>query len=456
MTSPTADSRGLDPAKKAALIQFREDFFASLSSWGDALFELTDAVLCSPGAVSSVPSLSLEPVFRRSHGSVYKALAQGEIDEEALRQALADARPADWPLIFAVDSSTWDRCDAETSPERGFYYSASRHSAGQPIVAGWSYQWICQLNWDPDSWTAPLDATRIPPTADSTQATVDQVRGLVDRLPDDSDAPMFVLDAGYDPIALTHGLADTRAQVLVRIRSDRVFYADPAKGSTAGAGRPRRHGRRFGLSDPGRTPRPHAELRTHDSRYGSIRVRAWRNLHPKLAGRGRWAGDNAPPIVRGTVIRVDVEHLPKPTRAIKTLWLWWSGPGEPDLDVCWRAYLRRFDIEHTNRFTKNTLGWITPSLRTPKQADRWTWLIVAAYTQLRLGRGLVEDLRLPWERPRDPAQLTPTRVRRGFRRLRATIGTPASPPKSDTPGPGRPKGTRRAPRTRYPAIKKAA
>jgi hypothetical protein len=30
----------------------------------------------------------------------------------------------------------WDRCDAECSPERGFYYHPSRHSAGQPIVAG--------------------------------------------------------------------------------------------------------------------------------------------------------------------------------------------------------------------------------------------------------------------------------------------------------------------------------
>ena len=67
--------------------------------------------------------------------------------------------PGDWPLVFAVDASTWDRCDAETSPERGFYYSASKHSAGQPIVAGWSYQWITQLDWAPDSWTAPLDAS---------------------------------------------------------------------------------------------------------------------------------------------------------------------------------------------------------------------------------------------------------------------------------------------------------
>lgn len=91
----------------------------------------------------------------------------------------------------------------------------------------------------------------------------------------------------------------------------------------------------------------------------------------------------------------------------------------------------------------------------PEQADRWTWLVVAAYTQLRLARGLVDDLRRPWERPREPALLTPSRVRRGFRLLSASIGTPAQPPKSDVPGPGRPKGTRRphepaAPQSRRP------
>jgi hypothetical protein len=155
--------------------------------------------------------------------------------------------------------------------------------------------------------------------------------------------------------------------------------------------------------------------------------------------------------VPGTVIRVEVQHLPKPTsRTKKALWLWWSGPGEPDLDRCWRAYLHRFDIEHTFRFFKSTLGWTTPSLCTPEQADRWSWLIAAAYTQLRLARRLVEDLRLQWERHRQQGQLTPVRVRRGFRRLRATIGTPASPPKSTKPGPGRPKGTRKPPQKTLP------
>ena len=368
--------------------------------------------------------------------------------------------PGPWPLVFAVDASTWDRCDAECSPERGFHYSASKHSAGQPIVAGWSYQWICQLDWAPDSWTAPVDVVRVSPFMDATTATVDQVRGLVDLLPADGPVPMFVFDAGYDPIAIGHDMKGVRAEVLCRLRDDRVVDADPPSRPNRPlqtGGRPPRHGRRFKCSEPESWPESHASLAAFDPRYGTVTVTAWHEVHPRLSGRGHWRDCAVPPIVKGNVIRVEVEHLPKPTGRIKkTLWLWWSGTGEPDLDLCWRALLRRFDIEHTFRFVKGTLGWTTPAVCTPDQADRWTWLVVAAYTEPRLARGLVRDLRLPWERPRDPTQLTSARVRRGFRQLRAAIGTPASPPKSSTPGPVRPKGTRKLPRTRYPAVKKAA
>jgi hypothetical protein len=444
----------------ADLIEFRSGLYGCLTGWRDALFELCDAVLCSPSPVGSVPSLSLEPVFRRGHGSLYKALARGRIDTDRLRRLLIANLPAHWPRVFAVDASTWDRCDAETSPERGFYYSASKHSAGQPIVAGWNYQWISQLSFTPDSWTAPCDVTRIPPTADTTNATVDQIRDLVGLLDDDGDVPMFVLDAGYDPIAISHELAATRAHVLCRIRDDRVFHSQPPPHPNrppGTGGRPPRHGTRFKCSQPATWTEPADRLATTDPRYGTITVTAWNDLHPRLSRRGHWTDHDIPPIVSGTVIRVDVEHLPKPTaRTKKTLWLWWSGPGRPDLDLCWRAYLRRFDIEHTFRFAKNTLGWTTPSVCTPAQADRWSWLTIAALTQLRLARELIEDRRLPWERPRQPHQLTPARVRRGFRRLGATIGTPARPPKPARAGPGRPKGTRKPPRTRHPAIKKAA
>src|SRR3982751_2715843 len=215
-------------ASTAALVSFREALYVNLVGWRDALFELCDAILHAGAPVGSVPSLSLEPVFRRSHGSLYKALANGEVDTEGLGRSLVAWRPTGWPLVFAGDASTGARCDAECSPGRGFYHSASKQSAGQPIVAGWLYQWIAQLGWSHDSWTAPLDILRIPPTEDATSATVAQVRRLVDLLPGDGAIPLFVLDAGYDPIALSAGLAGTRASVLVRIRSDRVFYADPA------------------------------------------------------------------------------------------------------------------------------------------------------------------------------------------------------------------------------------
>ena len=444
-------------ARGEACRSFRAGLYGCFPRRADALFELADTLAAGHAvAAGPPPHLSLEPAFRRGWGSTYGALRRGRIDEDALRDLLAAVRPAGGPAVFAVDTSSWARCDAETSPERGYYHHPSRHSNGQPIVAGWNYSWIAGLNWDADSWTAPLDVRRISPREDTGRATAGQVAALVGRLGAEGSVPLFVFDAGYDPIALSVDLAATRAAVLVRIRSDRVFFADPTAPPAGRAGRPRRHGQPFACTDPGSWPVPDATLSTSNARYGQVEVQAWGGLHPILQNRGRWVGAHAP-IVRGTVVRVAVEHLPKPTaRAKKTLWLWWSGPGTPDLDVCWRAYIHRFDIEHTLRFVKHTLGWTTPRVRLPEQADRWTWLVVAAYTELRLARGLVADCRLPWEPPRDPARLTPTRVRRGFRQLVQLLGTPASAPKPTKAGPGRPKGSLRGPAPRYPAIKKAA
>lgn len=180
------------------------------------------------------------------------------------------------------------------------------------------------------------------------------------------------------------------------------------------------------------------------------------NPHGRKKG-SRWADFDQPPIIAGTVISVSVDHLPKNVASNnKTLWLWATSPHQVDIDLAARAYLRRFDIEHTFRFIKNTLGWTTPSVCTREQADRWTQMIAADYTQLRLAKPLAEDHRLPWEKPQPPNKLTPARTRRDFRRLRPALINPARPPKSQTPGPGRPKGTRTGPRPRHPPIKRAA
>jgi hypothetical protein len=56
------------------------------------------------------------------------------------------------------------------------------------------------------------------------------------------------------------------------------------------------------------------------------------------------------------------------------------GPSPPDLSQIWRFYLARFTLEHTFRLFKQTLGWTTPRVRHPAQADRWTWLLLLAKT----------------------------------------------------------------------------
>jgi len=266
--------------------------------------------------------------------------------------------------------------------------------------------------------------------------------------------PLVVFDAGYDSAQLTLDLADAGVAVLVRLRADRCFYADPPPPPPGRTGRPRRHGAKFNCADPTTWPAPTATLHTSDDQYGTVTVAAWGGLHPKQHRHPGHGSGGPRPIVRGTVIRVQVQRIPARTRPPKVLWLWWAGPGQPDLDQAWRAYIRRFDLEHTVRFAKQTLGWTCPRLRHPAQAERWTWLVLAAYTQLRLARAVTEDQRLAWERPRPPGQLSPYRVRRGFSRLLCALGSPAAAPKPSGRSPGRPKRRRSGAALRHPAVKK--
>jgi hypothetical protein len=442
----------------ASLRTFRAELYDCFTRRADALLELADALLAAE-TVTSLPHLSLQAAHRRGWGSLYDALAAGRIDGAALRTLLSrQAKLEGQPTVYAVDLSVWPRCDAETSPERGFYYHPSRHSAGQPIVAGWAYQWLAQLSFTRDSWTAPLDVRRVPPFENANAVAVEQIKRLADHLPVSGGIPLFVFDAGYDSAQVTQGLSEVPVAVLVRLRADRCFYADPPSATPSPqGGRPRIHGAKFACKDPATWPGPAAEHVTQDEQYGMVRVRAWAGLHPKQQAHAARGTRKTRPIVRGTVVLVEVSRLPARSYPPQVLWLWWHGPeGALDLDLLWRAYVRRFDLEHTLRFCKQSLGWATPGVRHPEQADRWTWLVVAAYTQLRLARPWIADRRLPWERPLALGTLTPARVRRALSALLPMVGTPAKAPKPCGRSPGRPKGSRSSRATRYPALKKAA
>lgn len=125
------------PDPFAPLRTFRAALYACFTRRAAALCDLIDALL-SVEAIPSPVHLSATPLHRRCWGSFYAALAKGRIDVAALRAVVAQHPLPDQLPVYAIDVSIWPRCAAETSPARGFYYHPSRHSAGQPIVAGWA------------------------------------------------------------------------------------------------------------------------------------------------------------------------------------------------------------------------------------------------------------------------------------------------------------------------------
>ncbi|WP_371100813.1 NF041680 family putative transposase [Streptomyces sp. PU_AKi4] len=442
------------------LSRFRGEFYSCLTARSDVLFELADAVLCGDGPVRSLAELSLVGEHRRGHGGLYAAVARGQVDTDRLRQALTAVplpQAADGRLVLAVDITCWLRPDAHTSPQRILCHTYGRGKDQHIPVPGWPYSIVCALEPGRSSWTAPLDALRLAPGDDTATVTARQLHELVERLiragqwqTGDPDI-LIVADAGYDAPRLAFLLRDLPVQVLARMRSDRVLRRPVPPRRPGTMGRPPRHGGEFVFGQPDTWGTPDTETVTDTRLYGTALARSWNRLHPKLTHRSSWAAaDGTLPIIEGTVIRLDIDHLPSGATP-KPVWLWWSGTDatEADADRLWQAYLRRFDIEHTFRLFKQTLGWTTPKIRTPEATDRWTWLILAAYTQLRLARPLAADRRRPWEKPSPPDRLTPARVRRDFRHIRPATACPAQAPKPSRPGPGRPPGrknTRPTPR----------
>ena len=466
LDSVGALGQGLAAEELDRLRGFRDEVYRCRTRRGDELFELTDALLCAEGPVKSLVGLCLAPEHRRGHGALYDALNCGRVDAGRLREALMVLplpRMFGGRIVLAVDVSPWLRPDAPTAPDRLFchVYGRGRARDADQRIPGWPYQVVAALESGPTSWTTVLDAVRLGPADDATAVTAAQLRAVVSRLRAaghwrSGDPPiMVVCDSGYDVTRLAFVLADLPVHLIGRIRADRVMLAATPPRPVDGPGpmgRPRRHGAVMALADPDTWPAPATQTQTATARYGKAEATSWPRIHPRLAHRGSWTDHPGTlPIVEGTLIRLAVEHLPG-QREAKPVWLWSSdtGTAEDEVTRCWQAYLRRFDLEHTFRLWKQTLGWTAPKIRSPQAADRWTWLVIAAHTQLRLARHLAADLRRPWERPLPAERLTPARVRRGFRHLRVKITLPARAPKPSHPGPGRPPGRQNRHRaTRY-------
>ncbi|MET9671053.1 transposase [Streptomyces sp. NPDC006475] len=410
--------------------------------------------------MKSLVDLTLLPEHCRGHKAMYGGLNHGRIDVDRLRTVLTGLA---LPRFDGGAPGLGGRCVAVASlgcPVLGGAPVLPRLRScqdGIEFIPSWPYSFVAVLESGATSWTAILDAVRLGPADDATAITAAQLRGVVERLiaagqwQTGDPHIVIVSDAGYDATRLAWVLRDLPVELVGRVRSDRVMrLPKPPRVHDPKGGRPQA---RPGI--PLHQARDLARVRDHHG-HGHDQLRQGRDpgmdrVHPRLTHRSSWLDhDGELLLVEGTLMRLEVAHLSK-ERDAPPVWLWSSKTGATpdDVDLFWQVFLRRFDLEHTFRFAKQTLGWTTPKLRTPEAADRWTWILIVAHTQLRLARPLAADLRRPWEKPTTPDRLTPVRVRRGFRNIRAHLTCPTRVLQPRGAGPGRPPGAKnkhRAPR----------
>jgi hypothetical protein len=133
--------------------------------------------------------------------------------------------------------------------------------------------------------------------------------------------PLFVFDAGYDSAQLTQSLAETQVAILVRLRADRCFYADPPPATPSPkGGRPRIHGAKFDCKNAATWSEATAEHVAEDEQYGTVRVRSWAGLHPTQQNHPNRGTRKPRPVIRGTIVLVEVSRLPARPYQPQVLW----------------------------------------------------------------------------------------------------------------------------------------
>lgn len=432
------------------LTRFRDGLYHCLGLRRDALFEVLDAVLTGPPVTSAV-RLSLEPVFRRGWASTCDALSDGSLDAAAFQRLvvphLAETVQIGGRHLWVMDGSGWSRPSAPTSPERTACRVLVPGSARQSIQDGWEYQWLAAIPDATGSWVLPLSVARRSIEAGTpTALAITQIRQVQAARAATGTAverPILLLDSSYDVVQLVE--ADLGVDILARSARNRRFYRPP---HWSGRGRKPLHGPVFKLNDPTTHGEPDQREVLPDAVHGTVTIERWDRLHREEQA--------AVPL---SLIRITLAHVSARshhTAPPPPLWLVWTGTDPPPTAALFRLwYARRFAIEHAFRFLKQTLGWTRLRPRSPRTADRWSWLLAMAWWQLWLARQQVAAIRLPWEAATSRCPSSPGQVRRALAGLFLGIGTPARSPRPRGNAPGRRPGHAPGRARRYPARKRA-
>ncbi|EAZ89496.1 hypothetical protein CY0110_01595 [Crocosphaera chwakensis CCY0110] len=407
------------------LQNFRNEVYQLLGPAKDSTFELMDAVLITRN-VYSFAELSLSPVFRRKWPSLYEAMDDCRPKAHKLmRRYISEIRASTGQqrIILAGDHTPWPRTEAPTLKDRTYEHGAKVIS-GKPITLGHGYSTLAWIPEAKGSWALPLRHDLITSHQTPIIKAILQVKQVRRYL---QERPITVWDSEYGCAKFVKMAKGIDADFLMRLSPNRCVYAEPPK--YQGKGRPRKHGQKMKLSDPTTWGVPVSSVEINNPTWGIVEITRWSKFHFYQAAEQK---------MEIVLIQRKGKGLSK--KAAKPMWLAWIGEEILSLKWIWELYLRRFAIEHWNRFVKQRLHWTKAKLGTTEKGQRWSHLMPILTWQLWLARDIIEDNPLPWQKPQVREKLTPGRVAQSFSGLLTVIGTPAKPPKPRGKSPGWKKG----------------
>jgi hypothetical protein len=456
------------------LEQFRTSLYQNFENRADTLMDLLDAMCSTPGA-KSVAEYSLASVFRRSYSTLYKAIAEMELEEMWLPHRLVPYLPClqRWPFwLLMVDVTPAPRPYAHTLADRGMVYQPEVVKGKLPVTIGHQYSTVT-LGLEAEagmssSWVLPLLNKRVSTTQDKELVGGGQINALLrdEKLPFGRELTVEVGDSSYSkPAYLCSHRQFPNLVTITRARGTRVFYHlyEPTEEEKANpkAGHPTWYGERFALADPTTWGEPDDTLTLPEtSRRGKVyqvEIQAWHNLLMPGKHKPVRLPMHEHPFTLVRIVRYGEDGQP----AFKhPLWLIVMGERRHELILLHihQAYASRFDEEHFFRFGKQKLLMVDFQTPEVEHEENWWQLVHIAYAQLWMTRHLADVLPNPWERylPAMKQRLTsPTLVQRDFERIIRQLGTPAQLPRLRVISPGRRKGTKLPKRPRQKVVVKS-
>lgn len=452
---------------------FRDTIYGFFSLRRDAAFELIDS-LSSNTAATSVVELSLNPVHRRNYCSItrvvdefYPENSDRKTKNDALtgiiiKQCVAASKRK--YFLLGVDCTPNPRRYAPTQQDRGFVYAPNTISGNKPVTIGHQYSFVALLpeknERNSPPWIVPFSCHRVLTSEKSAIVGMQQISHCISQKTFQNKLCVSVADSAYgnaDPIYESN---KNQHQIHIsRLRNNRVLYHISEFENLSKKGRKKCFGNPFRLNkkETWKTPdeKKAFNITTKKGKNQTVKIECWNNI----IMRGTQESNISKNPMR--LIKICVHKESGGLLFKKPLWLMVAGSKrfELSLNDIFDCYRQRFDIEHFFRFGKNKL--LMDKSQTPdvKHEEAWWQLTMIAYVQLFLTRNIAKNTPKPWEKYlttfKQSAEIPPTQVQKDFARIIRTFGTPAKPPKRLKKAPGRQKGEKQVPRTRYPIVKKS-